>query len=153
MRHSKGYLLRALLILLLDYEQLYTNKMDGLEGMDKFSEKYNLPTEPGRNRKYEQINNKHEIWNCNKKKNLPTKAHDQINGFTGEFYQKFREEIKHQSCSNSSRKLQREKTPKLILQDRHHSDTKTQQRCHKERKLQANITEHRCKNPQQNSSQ
>ena len=87
------------------------------------------------------------------KKNLPTKAHDQINGFTGEFYQKFREEIKHQSCSNSSRKLQREKTPKLILQDRHHSDTKTQQRCHKERKLQANITEHRCKNPQQNSSQ
>ena len=61
MRHSNGYLLRALLILLLDYEQLYTNKMDGLEGMDKFLEKYNLPTEPGRNRKYKQINNKHEI--------------------------------------------------------------------------------------------
>ena len=32
-------------------------------------------------------------------------------------------------------------------------DTKTRQRCHKERKLQANITdEHRCKNPQQNTS-
>ena len=30
---------------------------------------------------------------------------------------------------------------------------KTRQRCHKERKLQANITdEHRCKNPQQNTS-
>ena len=37
---------------------------------------------------------------------------------------------------------------KLILQDRHHPDTKTRQRCHKERKLQASITdEHRCKNP------
>ena len=33
------------------------------------------------------------------------------------------------------------------------SDTKTRQRCHKERTLQANITdEHRCKNPQQNTS-
>ena len=44
-------------------------------------------------------------------------------------------------------------TPKLILQDHHHPDTKTRQRCHKERKLQANITdEHRRKNPQQNTS-
>ena len=43
-------------------------------------------------------------------------------------------------------------TPKLILRDQHHRDTKTRQRCHKERKLQANITdEHRCKNPQQNT--
>ena len=28
---------------LLDYEQLYANKMDSLEGMDKFLEKYNFP--------------------------------------------------------------------------------------------------------------
>ena len=36
--------------------------------------------------------------------------------------------------------------PKLILRGHHHPDTKTRQRCHKERKLQANITdEHRCK--------
>ena len=35
----------------------------------------------------------------------------------------------------------------------HHPNTKTWQRCHKKRKLLANITdEHRCKNPQQNSS-
>ena len=35
----------------------------------------------------------------------------------------------------------------------HHPNTKTRQRCHKKRKLQANITdEHRCKTPQQNSS-
>ena len=44
-------------------------------------------------------------------------------------------------------------TPKLILRGHHHPDTKTRQRCHKERKLQTNITdEHRCKNPQQNTN-
>ena len=41
-------------------------------------------------------------------------------------------------------------TPKLILQAHHHPDTKTRQRHHKKRILQANITdEHRHKNPQQ----
>ena len=44
-------------------------------------------------------------------------------------------------------------TPKLLLQGHHHPDTKTRQRCHKKRKLQANNTdEHRYKNPQQNTS-
>ena len=46
------------------------------------------------------------------------------------------------------------KTSKLILRGHHHSDTKTRQRQHKKRKLEANITdEHRCKNPQQNFSE
>ena len=41
------------------YKQLYANKMDNLEEMDKFLERYNLSrTEPGRNRKYEQTNHK-----------------------------------------------------------------------------------------------
>ena len=39
------------------YEQLYGNKVDKLEEMDRFLEKFNL--EPGRNRNYEQPNNKH----------------------------------------------------------------------------------------------
>ena len=44
-------------------------------------------------------------------------------------------------------------TPELIIRGHHHPDTKTRQRYHKERKLQANITdEHRHKNPQQNAS-
>ena len=35
------------------YKQLYANKMEKLEEMDKFLEKHNLPrSEPGRNRKY-----------------------------------------------------------------------------------------------------
>ena len=34
------------------YQQLYVNKMDNLQEMDEFLEKYNLSkTEPGRNRK------------------------------------------------------------------------------------------------------
>ena len=33
------------------YQQLYTNKMDNLEEMDKFLEKYLSKTEPGSNRK------------------------------------------------------------------------------------------------------
>ena len=40
------------------YKQLYANKMDNLEEMDKFLEMYNLKTEPVRNRKYEQTNHK-----------------------------------------------------------------------------------------------
>ena len=41
----------------------------------------------------------------------------------------------------------------IILLGHHHLDTKTRQKQHTKRKLQANITEvHRCKNPQQNFS-
>ena len=44
-------------------------------------------------------------------------------------------------------------TSKLILQGHNHPATKTRETQHEKRKLQANVTdEHRCKNPQQNSS-
>ena len=43
-----------------DYqEQLYANKMDNLEEMDRFLEKFNLPRQPKGNRNYEQGNYKH----------------------------------------------------------------------------------------------
>ena len=41
------------------YKQLYANKMDYLEGMDKFLEKNTSEHEPGRNRKYKQTKHKH----------------------------------------------------------------------------------------------
>ena len=41
------------------YEQLYGNKMDNLEEMDRFLQKFNLLSEPERNRNYEQPNYKH----------------------------------------------------------------------------------------------
>ena len=66
--------------------------MDNLEGMDGFLEKYNLPKL-----------NKEETENLNQPitsmgietviKNLPTNKSPGLDGFTGEFYQKFREEL------------------------------------------------------------
>ena len=67
------------------YQQLYGNKMDNLEEMDEFLEKYNLPKL-----------NQEEIENLNRSitnmaiktiiKNFPTNKSPGPDGFTGEFY-------------------------------------------------------------------
>ena len=131
------------------YKQLYVNKMDNLEEMDKFSEKHKL-----------RRLNQEEIENINRPitspeietviKNLPTNKSSGPDGFTGEFYQTFREDLTPQTLPKYSRGRN---TPKLKLQGHHHPDIKTRQRYYKKRKLQTNITdEYRCKNPQQNTS-
>ena len=76
-----------------DYcKQLYANKMDNLEEMDKLFEKHNLTRL-----------NQEEIENINRTittteteaviKNLPTNKSPGPDGFTGEFYQTFTEEL------------------------------------------------------------
>ena len=74
------------------YQQLYDNKMDNLEERDKFLEKYNLSKL-----------NQEEIENLNRPitsteietviKNLPTNKSPGPDGFIGEIYQKFREQL------------------------------------------------------------
>ena len=74
------------------YEQLYVNKMGNLEEMDKFLETHTLP-------KHKQ----EEIENLNRPtigkeiklviKNLPKNKSPGPDGFPGEFYQTFKEEL------------------------------------------------------------
>ena len=74
------------------YEQLYGNKIDNLEEMDRFLEKFNLPR---LNQEEIQIMNK-PITSTKIKtvvKNLSTIKSLELVGFTGEFYQKSRDAL------------------------------------------------------------
>ena len=74
------------------HQQLYANKMDNLEEMDKFLEKYN----------FSELNQE-ETENLNRPitsteietviRNLPANKSPGPDGFTAEFYQKFRKEL------------------------------------------------------------
>ena len=74
------------------YKQLYANKMDKLEEMDKFLERYNLPR-----LNQEQTENRNRPITSNESetviKNLPTNKSPGPDGFTDEFYQTCREEL------------------------------------------------------------
>ena len=119
--------------------------------MDKFLEMYNL-TRLNQD-KIEKMNRqitRTEIESVIKK--LPTNKSPGQDGFTGEFYQTFREELTP-ILRKLFQKFQRRDTPKLILSGHYHPDTTTRQRHQKKRQLHANFTdEHQCKHPQQNTS-
>ena len=74
------------------YKQLYANKMDNLEVTDKFLERYNLPR-----LNQEETENMNRAITSNEIetviKNLPTNKSPGPDGFTGEVYQTFREEL------------------------------------------------------------
>ena len=127
--------------------------MDNEGEMDKFLEKYNFS-------KLDQ----EEIENLNRPitrteietliRNLPANKSAGPDGFTDEFYQKFREELTRILLKLFQKTAEEGKLPNSFYEATiTHPNTKTRQRCHKKRKLQANITnEHRCKNPSQNST-
>ena len=95
------------------YKQLYAKKMDNLEEMGKFLEKHNLLRL-----------NQEEIENISRPitsteietviKNLPTNKSPGPDGFTGKFYQTFRQELTL-SFSTLPKYSRGRNTPKLIL--------------------------------------
>ena len=74
------------------YKQLYGNKVDNLEKMDNILERYNLPR-----LNQEETENMNRAIKSNEIetaiKNLPTNKGPGPDGFTGEFYQTFREKL------------------------------------------------------------
>ena len=74
------------------YKQLYANKMDNLEKMDKFLEWYNFPK-----LNHEELENINRAITSNEIetviKNLPTNKCPGPDGFTGEFYQTLTEQL------------------------------------------------------------
>ena len=74
------------------YEQLYSNKMDNLEELDGFLEKFNLPI---LNQEETEIMNNPIISTGIEAviKNLPKNKSPGPDGFTGEFCQTFTEEL------------------------------------------------------------
>ena len=69
------------------YQQLYANKMDNLEEIDKFLEKYNFPK-----LKQEDIEDVNRPITSTEiepvLRNLPANKSPEPDGFTAEFYQK-----------------------------------------------------------------
>ena len=86
-------------------------------------------------------------------KNLPTNKSPGPDVFTGEFYQKFREESTPILLKLSQKIAEEDKFPKSFYEATITPIPKPNKEITQKRKLQVNITdEHRCKNPQQNFS-
>ena len=102
--------------------------MDNLEEMDRFLEKFNLlRLNQG---EIEIMNNPIASTEIEAViKNLPKNKSPGPDGFTGEFYQTFREELMPIFLT-LSKNCRGRNTSKLILRGHHHPDTKIRQRQH-----------------------
>ena len=119
--------------------------------MDKFLVKYNFPKL-----------NQEEIENLNRPitsteietviRNISTSKSPGPDGFTAEFYQKFREVLTPILLKVFQKTAEEGKLPNSLYEATITLIPKPDKDATQKRKLQANITdEHTCKNPQQNS--
>ena len=126
--------------------------------MDRFLEKFSLPR-----LNQEEIEIMHNpVASTEIKaviKNLPKNKSPGPDGFTGEFYQTFREELMcillkfFQKIAEKGMLPNSFYQPTITLIPKQDRENKTEMKTNDKRKLQANITdENRCKNPQQNFS-
>ena len=126
--------------------------MDNLEEMDRFLGKFNLPRL--NQEEIEIMSNPSTSTDIEAViKNPPQNKSPGPDGFTGEFYQTCREELMPILLKLFQKTAEEGTLPNSFYEATITLITKTRQRQHTKRKLQANITdEHRCKNLQQNIS-
>ena len=120
--------------------------MDNLEEMDKFLEKYNFPK-----LNQEEIESLNRLMTSTEIgtviKNLPANKSPGPDGFTAEFYQKFRDELTPILLKLFQKIAEEGKLPNSVYQAAITLIPKPDKDATK-KKTTANITdEHRCKNP------
>ena len=113
--------------------------MDNVEEIDTFLEKYNFPK-----LNQEEIENRNTSMEIETViRNLPANKSPGPEGFTAEFYQKFRE-LTHILLNLFQKVAEEGKLPNSFSEATITLIPKPD-KCHKKRKLQTNITdEHRC---------
>ena len=126
--------------------------MDNLEEMDRFLQKFNLPRL--NQEEIEIMNNPITSTGIEALiKNLSQNKSPGPDGFTGEFYQTFREELMLILLKLFQKIAEEGTLPNSFYETTITLIPKPDKANTKKRKLHAQITnEHRCKNPQQNFS-